>query len=168
MGTKIEWLTLNLEQFKAFLKTEESKSRFFLKIEDDLGGEAPHIYCEVDEDKKKEMLSEKRHAQYINDMKKKYGYQTVSYQYMAEDLDDECEGAEVIAGDTDFIEDILDKTFTEELLKHLLPNEKWMLKELVLTDEPKSERELSKLSGIPQRTINDRKRKLFEKIKKYF
>lgn len=162
-----QWITLNLEQFKTFLKTKEAKGRFFLKIEDDLGGEAPRIYCEVDEEKKKEMLKEQRHSQYINDMKKKYGYQTVSFQCMDENSDDECAGEEVLTYNDDFVDNVVENIYLEKLFEKLTEEEKWLLQELALSEEKQSVRTLSKKTGIPRTTLDYRKRELFKKIKNF-
>lgn len=160
-----EWITMNLLQFKKFIKSNEGKGRYFLKIEDDIGGQSPRIYCEVDKRQYKKFLIEKRHKQYINDMKKEYAYEIVSYQNL--ELSDGCTGEEVITDGFDFSNDLIFKILLDKIAKNLLPEEKWLLKELVLSDEPKSCRALSIESGIPQKTLNNRKRKLFEKIKKY-
>lgn len=167
-GKEVEWLTLNQEQFKEFLKTDESKGRSFVKIEDDICGQAPRIYCEVDGKAKKEMLVNKRHSQYINDMRKKYNYQTVSYQCMNEELENSCVGEDVISDNVDFVDNVIEKLLVEELLSKLSSDEKWLLNELFLSNDPKSERELSKLSNIPQKTINDRKRRLLNKLRNFF
>lgn len=160
-----EWITMDLPQFKEFIKSDEGKGRCFLKIEDDIYGQAPCIYCEVDQEQYKAFLIEKRHRQYLNDMKKEYKYEIVSYQNL--ELSEEYTGEEIITDNIDFSDDLLFAVLLERLMKNLLPEEKWLLNELVLSDEPKSCRALSIESGIPQKTLHNRKRKLFEKIKKF-
>lgn len=161
-----DWIVMNITQFKEFIKTPEGKGRHFTKIDDDLSGQSPRIYCEVSKQQYENLLVEKRHMQYINDMKKEYPYKIISHSVVTTD-DEDCTMEETITDNLDFTHSVIDKVMVEKMLTRLNSDEKWLIDELFLSDTPKTERELSRLTGIPQKTLNARKNKILKKMRNF-
>lgn len=161
-----KWIEMNIFQFKKFINSPEGKGRFFTKIDDDLSGQSPAIYCEVSKQQYENLLIDKRHTLYINDMKKKYPYKIISYNVEVTD-DEDCMMEEIITDNLDFTDSVIDKVMVEKMLTCLNSDEKWLIDELFLSDIPKTERELSRLTGIPQKTLNARKNKILKKMRNF-
>ena len=54
-----------------------------------------------------------------------------------------------------------------EALRTLPEDERWLISELFLRDKPKTEQEITALTGIPRQTVNYRKNKILKKLKKH-
>ncbi len=81
---------------------------------------------------------------------------------------DECDGEDILIDhDQDICQEVADKLMAENIRRvvSLLPSAERELIE-ALFFKGYSEREWSKISGIPQKTINDRKHKILGKLKK--
>lgn len=82
---------------------------------------------------------------------------------------DEFNGEDILVDSTQDVAEQAEKNIMMDKLKECLPMLKSKEQELIdaLFYKGLSEREFSKVSGIPQKTINDRKRRILAKLKKY-
>ena len=82
---------------------------------------------------------------------------------------DECNGENILnSGIQDISETVIHKIMLDRLrgcLSFLSETDRQLLESIYFKEM--SEREFSKISGIPQRTVNDRKRRILAKLKKY-
>ena len=120
------------------------------------------MLMEVDEDFYKEFYRQKDRDEYLTWRTKN---KDVSYN---EYDTDECSGEDMLIDpDEDVATQVADKLMAEHLryIVSLLPNDERELIE-ALFFKGYSERKWSKISGIPQKTINDRKQKILLKLKK--
>ena len=117
---------------------------------------------EVSEEIYKEYYKEKEHSKYLRKEERKVSI--VSY----EELSNKLSAEDIIADDTVDVENeainniMISKL--KEALKTLSEQELELINSLVYQEM--SEREFSKRTGIPQKTVNNRKNKLFHKLKK--
>lgn len=86
------------------------------------------------------------------------------------DIDNEDYSAEEILSDkdTDIEEEVINKILIKTVLEAIMTldeEEKWLIQELFFCG--KSQRQLAKECGTPLMTLNCRKQKIIEKIKKY-
>ena len=86
------------------------------------------------------------------------------------DIDNEDYSAEEILSDKDkdIEEEVINKILIKTVLEAIMTldeEEKWLIQELFFCG--KSQRQLAKECGIPLMTLNCRKQKIIEKIKKY-
>jgi len=86
------------------------------------------------------------------------------------DIDNEDYSAEEILSDkdTDIEEEVINSILIKTVLEAIMTldeEEKWLIQELFFCG--KSQRQLAKECGIPLMTLNCRKQKIIEKIKKY-
>ena len=120
------------------------------------------MLMEVDEGFYKEFYRQKDRNEYLTWRTKN---KDVSYN---EYDTDECSGEDMLIDpDEDVATQVADKLMAEHLryIVSLLPNDERELIE-ALFFKGYSERKWSKISGIPQKTINDRKQKILLKLKK--
>ena len=156
----IEWISMNIEEFRAFRKSEEGKDRYFIEFDD--------LTIEATQSQYKTWRSEKDHGLYLLDEKKRRGMITVSLEtvYQAERRADECaipdEEADV---ETNTILK-LEIDCLRNSMQTLDAESQRMIRELFLAAERKSEQELAKEFGITQQAVSWRKKKIFEKLKK--
>lgn len=148
-----------------YLKTEEGKSKYFDVWKDD--DRDVMIGVEVPIERAKIYASERRRSRYIKQVMKELDISLTSLDIIT-DLETGLIGGEQILPDLSInIEDeITDKIQLEELhkaLKELSKEEMLLVKALFF--DGYSEREWSTISGIPQKTLNNHKRKIIEKLK---
>ena len=62
----------------------------------------------------------------------------------------------------------IDLEILRRALKSLTDDELKIVRSLYLSDNPMSERQLSKELGVSQKTVNNWKRRVLDKLKKYF
>ena len=95
----------------------------------------------------------------------------VSFDYV-ETEDGTSTGDEVIPNDDDSIEDDVLRQLDIETLRRALDtlteDEYALICALYLQDKPMTEREFSRKTGIPQKTLNDRKARILKKLKSFF
>ena len=149
----------------AYLQTEEGKKKYFDVWKDD--DRDVMIGVEVPIERAKIYASERRHSRYIKQVMKELDISLTSLDIIT-DVETGLIGGEQILPDLSInIEDeITDKIQLEELhkaLKELSKEEMLLVKALFF--DGYSEREWSTISGIPQKTINNHKRKIIEKLK---
>ena len=171
LNAEDNWLALTVPQFKAFLNTEDGKRRkrdIGRMPYSDLAGLA---YFECGEKTAKEWEKEDSHHNYLQQIKEEELIEVLSIEAML-NADGEEYGEEMIPDlDEDVVCDVLHKMEIEQLyrgLALLTPKEKQVINCLFLQEEPMSEREMSTATGIPQKTINNRKKVALIKLKKIF
>lgn len=165
---KTRYSMLEGDELYMFLMSEEGKKRSF-HVDTDENGDK--IGIEGEPDKVRELDRINRRERYLNTVKLECNVTFVSGNMPVEDTD----YAELFDTIEDESQD-LDKMLTaqEELrilrsaLKLLKPAEFDLIYHLFLMDEPMTERQYARKTGIPQKTINDRKRSILRKLKKYF
>ena len=161
----IDWITMNQKEFLDFLRTDLAKDRYFIHIEDDIAKECPRIVCECTKEEYKKWLSEKWHKHYLLKTKKDIGYTVESYNAFVSD--DEF-GEEMLMDEYDFTYELINKLAFEQTVNNMSEDELFLLNKLVLSENTISERKLEAETKIPQKTINNRKRKLLKFLKGIF
>lgn len=154
----------------SYIEENRSQNVYFYTTttEEDLGDS---VFVEIPKDKVSMYRSQIYHDQYLAKMKKKRNYKSVSIYHPIDNND----GTAVIDkyGDNGHtVEDAVIKEIDMEILrrslKYLTDEELRMIRALYLSDDPLSERELCRKLGIPQKTLNYRKRRALDKLKKCF
>ncbi len=164
------WLTMNVNEFNAFVKTQDAKGRYFA----DVGG---HEYSdtwyilECPKETAMKWRKELNRHYYLKRMERESGYQTVSYHDLV--IGDEVINGEEIITDVEdnFVAEVMHKIDLETLEKALdkLPlNEYEMIYRLYLSEYEISEREYARILGIPQKTLNSRKLSVIDKMRNIF
>lgn len=161
-----DWIIMNQKEFLDFLRTDLAKNRYFIHIEDDIDKECPRIVCECTEAEYKKWISEKWHKLYILRTKKDMGYTVESYNACISD-DGEF-GEELLIDEYDFTYDLINKLAFEQTVNNMAEDELLLLNKLVLSENTISERKLEAETKIPQKTINNRKRKILKHLKEIF
>lgn len=169
-GVNPEWEYLSRKKFLALVKSPKGDGRQFIKLNTTNGdGSDGKIVIEATEAEYKDWLIEKRHRQYLRDINP--GYTEISYHAIREE-DDDCSGEEILADETVNVLDdcllMMDKQILKSALEQLTPEEHRLIAFFYLSDEQGTERDFSTLTGIPQKTVNDRKNRVLKKLKKYF
>ena len=166
-GTK-RWTRLAGKALYEFLQTERGKNTYFFDETDEngvcVGVEISNAALRAD------LIKEEKHSIYLRQMREKSGYVTVSFD-LIETPDGESRGDEVIADDENFEEEVLHSFELERLreaLKALSTEEYNLIISLYLQNNPMTEREHSAKYCIPQKTINDRKKRVLKKLKSFF
>lgn len=163
------WTRLTGQALYDFLQTERGKKTYFFVDTDDNG---VAIGVEItDKEQQIAFETDKRRRRYVSESQKESGYITVSFDYV-ETEDGTSTGDEVIPNDDDSIEDDVLRQLDLETLRRALDtlteDEYALICALYLQDKPMTEREFSRKTGIPQKTLNDRKARILKKLKSFF
>jgi len=146
----------------AFLETPEGKSRIFYLFASKKGTHA----IEAPPELRKKYNCEDQRLRDRNKRNVETGVVVFSLSTLLEDgentlLDTIPDKSVDVAGD-------VEKKILHAYLRHVvsgLPRaERELIESLYLKDEPMTEREYSDFSGIPQKTINDRKRRILKRL----
>ena len=167
-GSK-RWTRLTGQALYDFLQTERGKKTYFFVDTDDNG---VAIGVEItDKEQQIAFETDKRRRRYVSESQKESGYIMVSFDYV-ETEDGTSTGDEVIPNDDDSIEDDVLRQLDLETLRRALDtlteDEYALICALYLQDKPMTEREFSRKTGIPQKTLNDRKARILKKLKSFF
>lgn len=154
-----------------YLKSEDGKRKRFMRTsrhED--GGEEEFV--EVTPEYLKRHRMEERREQYISDCMEASEFITISlYAMQDNDSDDLISGEELIADPTVDVEEqalrAIDLGMLRQSLASLTEKEMWLIHRLFLSETPVTELQLSRETGIPQKTLNDRKMRVLKKLEKY-
>ncbi len=163
------WLMMNVNEFNAFAKTPAAKGRYFA----DVGG---HEYddtwyiVECPKETAMKWRKELNRHYYLKRLERESGYQTVSYHNLMIE-DEEINGEELISDmEDDFVTEVMHKIDLETLEKALdsLNIEDYgIVYHLYLAELTVSERSYARELGIPDMTLNYRKRQVLEKLRKF-
>ena len=164
---KKEWIELKGEDFYKFIKSPEAKDRYFTKFPSLLeDGKDKTIIIESTKEEYEDWSKKERHKRYLRNCE--VGFSTISYNAL--ESDDDSNSEELLRDESKDVptevEMIMNFNNLTEALSILSVDERWLIDELYLCDITKSECELSRQSGIPQKTINNRKIAILKKIKK--
>lgn len=151
-----EYIEITLQEHEALQKTMPGYlDKKFVFLHDCL--------MEVSESFYLDFYKDKRRQKYLDECAAQYG--TISYDMLSTD---DFNGEDILIDrDVDIAEEVAEKMTMEKLkqsMSLLSDGERELLD--VLYFQGRSEREWSKVSGIPQKTINDRKRRILAKLKK--
>jgi len=156
MQGEIEWLQMNKQQFNEFLQLPEALNRFFIDFTD--------YKIEASEAEFVRWRSEKNHTRYIQ--KQSNRYTAISYHDLEEN--DGCVGEEFAVDEEKDVEtEAINKVaiaHIREALFQLSDNEKKIIYELYLRNNPKTIRQLAAEIGIPPKTLDNQKKKVLEKL----
>lgn len=152
----------------SYLQSEERKGKYFYFFKDEDGDV---VGFECTQEQFRELENERQRNIYRIENCKKKSFEIISGNQMINDTETEVELFETIADETADIEEIYDRQEMIEkiieVLDSLSEEERHLIDALYLSKETQSERQYSKETGIPQKTINYRKKKILEKIKSF-
>lgn len=146
----------------------KSKDRYFIKLLGELGNKDDReIVMETTKADYLNWKQEKNHADYLRQYKKLVS--TSSYHAL-ESKDRECFGKKIFRDEN---RDVWEEAYLLNLrteiraaISQLSPKEKELIEGFFLSGKKYTEREYSKLTGVPQKTFNDRKKRVLNKLKK--
>ena len=149
-----EYIEISYKEF-CEKQNAEFKDKFFISIHD--------MLMEVDEAYYTEFYREQRREKYLRERAIEKG----DVYYNSLDTEDFCGEEILIDPDENVEEQVMDKLMAEHIryIVSLLPSDESELIEALFFNGY-SERQWSKISGVPQKTINDRKQKILLKLKK--
>ena len=150
----------------AYLKSEEGKKKYFDVWKDD--DRDVMIGVEVPPERAKRYAAEQRRRRYVKAVMKELDISITSLDIITDAETESFNGEQILPLlSVNLEEDLMEKIEREELHKAIgkLEKEERILI-VALFFEGYSEREWMRITGVPQRTINDRKRKIIEKLKK--
>lgn len=171
-GENPEWIHMNANEFFEFKKLPENAGRRFVRVGDKKSCPQDTVIF-IEANKEIYRKSNAEHSEYmrkVNEMKK-YPLKFISLDKPCGD-DFSRDNHEKFSDNSREEEYILDKLQADELRKAiegLTEKEKSTLEILMFALlRDMSEREAAEYFGIPQKTLNCRKQKIFEKLKKLF
>ena len=169
-GTEENWIVMNTEEFLAFKQTDEGKERakYLFQLskcsEDDAD-----IYAEVDRETFAKWRVDDNHRAYLVKVNKKMGYKVMSY-HEAELEQDYVDGEAVLVDESCNVEEeVLQKLEVAELyeaIHKLSESDQELLRIFYLADKPMSLREYEAVTGIIFPTINYRRKRALQRLKK--
>ena len=149
-----EYIEISYKEFCEKQNTE-FKDKFFISLHG--------MLMEVDEAYYTEFYREQRREKYLRERAIEKG----DVYYNSLDTEDFCGEEILVDPDENVEEQVMDKLMAEHIryIVSLLPSDESELIEALFFNGY-SERQWSKISGVPQKTINDRKQKILLKLKK--
>ncbi len=165
---KTKYTCLESQALYDFLKTEDGRGRcFHVDIDEDgnkIGIEASPEFLKAEE-------SDKNHAAYLERQKAESGVEIISANIIVRDSETEVELIETVADITVNVElealKAIDLQNLRKALGQLSKAEYDLIYHLYLADEPLTERQYGAVRGIPQKTVNCRKKVILGKLKKF-
>lgn len=153
-----------------YLRENRAEDTYFFKtVTDEKNGE--DVYIEVPKSAVSVFRGELYHEQYLAKWKKKKGFRIISLLQQIEDQD-ELTVEDIVPDESiDFEDEVIHEIELEILrraLKSLTDEELKLIHSLFFSESTMSERELSGKLGIPQTTLNSRKKAILEKLKNFF
>ena len=165
------WIIMDRKRFKAFRESEEGKKRSnnFIKLCTEYDEECIVMECDLENLKK--WKAELNHTAYVQKINQESGFTVISYhQFDSEDED--VNGEESLKGGTDSVEDmVIEKMETKrlvELVAQLNKEDQELIYCFYLTETPMKETVYAKKRGIPTSTLNDKKKRAIERLKKLY
>ena len=168
---KRRFIRLSGKEAYAYIREHKTEDVYFVQTVTDETEKGEKVFVEVPKSSVSVYRSGTYHAQYLSKMRKKKRYRLVSLYHPTEDGD----GTAVVdkyGDDGHSVEDAvireIDLEILRRALKSLTDDELKIVRSLYLSDNPMSERQLSKELGVSQKTVNNWKRRVLDKLKKYF
>lgn len=171
-GENPEWIHMTAKEFFEFKQKPENSERKFVQVEDkNLSSKYSVIFIEANKELYKKCNAEHGEDMRRKEEKKKYPRRFVSLDKLRGD-DSDADNHERYSDNRWEEEYILDKLQAEELhkaIEQLTEKEKRTFDVIAFAVlQGISERKLAVSLGIPQKTLNCRKQKIFNKLKKFF
>lgn len=163
-GKNPEWIYMNGKTFYRFLEKPENKHRFFITLDNRICEDADTIIIECTEEEYKRWRIEKHREEYLDKCKNEYCSYSISTDTIpfVDRLVDESVNIE-----DDFIR-VVKNQLLKEFLASLNKKEKDLINLLYVKNDGLSELKISKKTGIPRKTLNDRKLKIREKLRNFY
>ena len=164
---KIRYIMLAGEELIKFLKDTKGESRYFhMEIDDD----GNRYVFETDRERALKMRRELDHIRYKERCEKGFGYQIVSANSICDRCETETELIETISYEDDIgTEDLafrsMSRKVVRDILKELNDDEYSLVYWLYLAPNRISLKKYAALNKIPRTTVQDKKRKILDKIK---
>ncbi len=163
-GKNIEWNEITSKQFKELVKNPENVSRRFIKFNNDICHDADVIILECTESQYKDWRVDSNRVDYLKRCRKNQIELSFDTAYgMTELFLNEIIADYSVDVEADAIESYLLERLTQAI-ECLTNEEKRQLALFFFCDE--SEREIARRNGIPQKTMNNRKKAIIKKLKK--
>ncbi len=156
-----------------YLTSPQGKQKNFYKTTSNEDG-GDELFVEIPEQLASNCRKSERRAQYIKDIAKDSQYVTISlYSGEVNENGDIIESGEELipANDISVLDQVLlneDLSLLKKALDSLDASERELIEALYLQEEPMSEEAYGSMIGISHQGVNKRKRRIFEKIKKFF
>ena len=169
MDGKTRYTLLEGKAAYDFLKTEDGKRRCF-HVEIDENGDKLGI--EANPEIEKQYEADERHARYLRQIEVECNVTVVSANMLVSVTgEDDIEMIETFADqETDVESSALhnaDIKALHEALKMLTPKEYDLIYHLFLSENPLSERQYCAVRGLPQKTVNNRRKRILAKLKNF-
>lgn len=168
-GVNPKWTSMNGKEFYNFIKKPENKTRYFMVLDNRICEEADVITMECTLENYRKWRVQQNHERYLDKFSKGRTFISTS-SYI--DETNEITYDEILADETINIEDnlirVLKNQLSKEFFEGLTKKEKELIDFLYIENDGLSEREICRKFNIPQKTLNCRKIKIKEKLKKFF
>ena len=169
-GENPEWIYMKANEFFEFKKQPENADRRFVQVGDKKSSlDDTVIFIEANEELYKKSNAEQSRKSRISKTKKEHPLTFISLDALRgsdEDIDNH-ERYSYSEGDEEYIMGKLQVGELHEAIKDLTDSERKTLDIILFSYlHHKSERETAMYFGIPQKTLNNRKIKIFKKIEK--
>jgi|GEM_PF-450676 len=155
--SEIEWIEMDGREYYRFKRQPENRGRYFIDLDD--------VMLEAAKEEYVEWRKEKNHSNYL----RKWSKGVTIISLYAIELEDGCNGEEVVPDITQDTEDNAIRNISIEYLRCALallkPDDFWLLYELHLAEPRKTLRQISAECGIPVTTLEDRKKRIFNVMK---
>lgn len=165
-GENIEWIEMTGVDFVDFSRLPENQNRYFIRLGNEICIEADVIVLETTAEKYRAWKSSSNSHNYLATHEKAFSRVSLDAPIAGED---DLSLADLIASDDDMEEAVFHRMMFEYLSRAMMfldADEKTMLMRLYA--ENISLKQLATEMGIPRKTLEYRREKIFEKIKKLF
>jgi len=168
-GINPDWQELNGREFYAFVRSPEAQGRYFVRLEStEPDGSDGCIVMEATKTYYAEWRREQKHTEYLR--KEAKGIEVVFYHAL--EGDDGAYGEELLEDtsqntEEDFVESE-DLRLLPQALATLTSEERQMIQYMYLSAEQGTVRGYVALTGIPLTTVQRRKTRVLEKLRKFY
>ena len=151
------WVRMTGREYYQFITDPRNQDCRFVDLGD--------VVLESPESIYREHKAELHHSDYLREQEA--GYKTVSLYCLDEETG--YSGEDVIADDAEAVEEQAIRNVFKRQIREIMPlltdEQQWLLQELYIKTPPATMRQLSKQSGIPVMTLQDRKAKILQALK---
>lgn len=152
-----EWIEMSGQEFYRFTRSPEGRGRCFIDFDD--------YVIEASRDQYEEWRKEKDHSDYLREQEEKLLFLSL----YSGAIDEYGNGEDVIADERVNVEEstfLADQARTlGSMLQKLDSPSYWLIHELYLAEERKTERALAEELGVSQNAVHKRKKKILKKLK---
>ena len=165
-GVDPQWENLTRNEFLTLVNSPDAIGRYFIKLNStDADGADGRIVIEATEEQYKEYEKERQHASYLKKINP--GYIVTSYHAFEADNED-LYGEDLLCdvdnkSETEY-QRIMERFAIDKAIEQLSSDERDMITFLYLSITKGTEAGYSALTGIPQKTINNHKKRILRKL----